>query len=256
MTVIEAIILGLVQGLTEFLPVSSSGHLIMAQKLLGVEGDLLFFDIMLHIGTLVAVFVVFYKDILGLLKPPFKSLGLLVLATIPAVIVMLLFKDHVETLFGGKFLFLGFLLTAGILMATEWYGRRAKSDKDITIYTALAMGAAQAIAVIPGISRSGSTISGGVFSGVQRNKVAKFSFLMSIPVILGSGLVSVLDVTVGGAGMGGIGVGAIIAGMLASAISGYFAVRFMLKIIQKCNYKWFSLYLAAAGVAAFFMFFL
>lgn len=244
MNIWEAILLGLVQGLTEFLPVSSSGHLVFFQNILGVQGDLLFFDVMLHIGTLVAVFVVFFKDILELFKPPFKTMGLLILATLPAGIVMLLLSDKIETLFEGQFLWIGFLITAVMLLITEYVGKKYSKDRPLGWQVSLIMGAAQAVAVVPGISRSGATISGGVYAGAKRETVAKFSFLMSIPVILGSGLVEVIKVQDWNA----IPISCVIAGMVAAAVSGFLAIKLMLKLIQKCNYKWFSLYLTALAL--------
>ncbi|HEY8423849.1 MAG TPA: undecaprenyl-diphosphate phosphatase [Clostridia bacterium] len=239
MNIWEAIALGIMQGLTEFLPVSSSGHLVMLQNILGVQGDLLFFDVMLHIGTLLAVFAVFFRDILGLFKPPFKTIGLLILATLPAGLVMLLFSDQIEALFEGRFLWIGFLITAVMLLVTEYVGRKYPRNNPLDVKVSLIMGVSQAVAVVPGISRSGATISGGVYSGVQRETVAKFSFLMSIPVILGSGFVEIIRVK----NWNSIPVYCVLAGMAAAAISGFLAIKLMLKLIQKCDYKWFSLYL-------------
>lgn len=248
MKIWEAIILGLLQGLTEFLPVSSSGHLVLVQNILGIDPAItLFFDVMLHVGTLIAVFVVFYKDILGLFKPPFKTLGLLVLATIPAGIVMLLFSDQIEVLFNGQFLWIGFLITAIMLLVTEYVGKKFPKDNPLGLRVSLIMGAVQAVAIVPGISRSGSTISGGVYAGASRTTVAKFSFMMSIPVILGSAFVEIIKVKDWNA----VPVLSAILGMLAAAVSGYLAIRLMLKIIQKCNYKWFSLYLIALSIITF-----
>ena len=248
MEIWKAILLGLLQGLTEFLPVSSSGHLVLVQNMLNIDPNLtLFFDVMLHMGTLIAIFIVFYKDILGLLKPPFKTLGLLVLATIPAGIVMLLFSDQIEALFNGQFLWIGFLITAIMLLVTEYVGKKYPKDNPLGLKVSLIMGAVQAVAIVPGISRSGSTISGGVYAGASRTTVAKFSFLMSIPVILGSAFVEIIKVKDWNA----VPVLAVILGMLAAAVSGYLAIRLMLKIIQKCNYKWFSLYLIALSIITF-----
>lgn len=239
MNIWEAILLGVVQGLTEFLPVSSSGHLVLFQNILGVQGELLFFDVMLHIGTLVAVFVIFFKDILDLFKPPFKTMGLLILATLPAGLVMLLLSDQIEALFEGRFLWIGFLITAVMLLVTEYVGRKYPKDRPLDLKVSLFMGFAQAVAVVPGISRSGATISGGVYAGAKRQTVAKFSFLMSVPVILGSGLVEVIKVQDWNA----VAIPCVLAGMLAAALSGFLAIKLMLKLIQKCDYKWFSLYL-------------
>lgn len=248
MKIWEAILLGLLQGLTEFLPVSSSGHLVLVQNMLGINPEItLFFDVMLHLGTLIAVFIVFYKDIFGLLKPPFKTLGLLVLATIPAGVAMLILSDKIEALFNGQFLWIGFLITAIMLLITEYIGKKHAKDKPLGLKVSLIMGAMQAVAVVPGISRSGSTISGGVYSGANRTTIAKFSFLMSIPVILGSAFVEIIRVEDWNA----VPALPIILGMLAAAVSGYLAIRLMFKLIQKCNYKWFSLYLVVLSIITF-----
>jgi undecaprenyl-diphosphatase len=249
MNVFEALILGLVQGLTEFLPVSSSGHLVLAQSLLGIEVSV-FFDIMLHVATLAAVCIVFFKDILNLFKPPFRTLLYLVIATVPAVIVMFLLKDHIDTLFGETFLPFAFLITAALLFVTEIFTKKSGGEllKPIDAKISLLMGAAQAVAVIPGISRSGSTIGAGLIAGGRREDVARFSFLMSIPIILGSAGYSALTDTVAAAAAD---IPALLAGMAAAFVSGFIAIRFMLKLIQKCNYKWFSLYLALLAVFTF-----
>lgn len=246
MNIWEAILLGLVQGLTEFLPISSSGHLVLFQNILGVQGDLLFFDVMLHVGTLAAVFTVFFRDIIDLFKPPFKTMGCLIIATLPAGIVMLLLSDQIEALFGGQFLWIGFLITALLLLATEFIGKKYPRNKPLDLKVSLIMGVSQAVAIVPGISRSGATISGGVYAGAKRETVAKFSFLMSIPVILGSGFFEIIKVQDWNA----VPIVCVIAGMIAAGLSGFLAIKFMLRLIQKCNYKWFSLYLIVLALVS------
>ncbi|HEY8419375.1 MAG TPA: undecaprenyl-diphosphate phosphatase [Clostridia bacterium] len=246
MNIWEAILLGLVQGLTEFLPISSSGHLVLFQNILGVQGDLLFFDVMLHVGTLAAVFTVFFRDIIDLFKPPFKTMGCLIIATLPAGIVMLLLSDQIEALFGGQFLWIGFLITALLLLATEFIGKKYPRNKPLDLKVSLIMGVSQAVAIVPGISRSGATISGGVYAGAKRETVAKFSFLMSIPVILGSGFFEIIKVQDWNA----VPIVCVIAGMIAAGLSGFLAIKLMLRLIQKCNYKWFSLYLIVLALVS------
>lgn len=260
----QALVLGLTQGLTEFLPVSSSGHLTFLQRVLGVDigGAELFFNIILHLGTLVAVCIIFWRDILALFKKPFKTLLYLVVATIPAAIVGLLLDDVIEdTLMGGAYvgvvLAVFFTVTAVVLFATEVFAKRRKNVLPLCWRTTLPMGVAQAVAILPGISRSGSTIAAGTFAGGDAEEVSKFSFLMSVPVILGSFLVSlvkgIIDKETGFAysfEVAGPQFGWCIAiGLIVSAISGLFAIKVMLAAIKKANYKWFSLYLVLLAIA-------
>ncbi|MGN0822878.1 MAG: undecaprenyl-diphosphate phosphatase [Candidatus Gallimonas sp.] len=258
MEIWQAIVLGTVQGLTEFLPVSSSGHLVLLQQIMNADfgGNELFFDVMLHFGTLIAVFFVFWRDVLDLFKKPFKTLLYLIVATIPAGLVGLFLNDYIEEKFyGGAYLAIGFALTALILLLCEFVAKRRKNPGlPLCWRTTVPMGLMQAIAVIPGISRSGSTIAAGVFAGADTKNVAKFSFLMSIPVILGSVVVSLKDVageTSALSTMGATGVIAVLLGVLFAALAGLFAIKLMLKVIGKANYKWFSLYLVALSFTCF-----
>lgn len=253
MEIWKAIILGLVQGLTEFLPVSSSGHLILFQKLLNVnlEAGELFLGVMLHIGTLVALIIVFAKQILSALKSP-PMLIYLVVATIPAAVVGLLFADKIDEIFyGTKYLGGFFLLTALFLLAAEWLSKRAVDGKQPNIKSSTTMGLMQALAVFPGLSRSGATITGGAAMGLKRQENANFSFLMSIPIIGGAALVEIYKQFIKGPGLPQGDLTAVLLGMAAAGISGYFAIRFMLKIIKKANYKWFSLYLVVIAAISF-----
>lgn len=265
MEIWQAVILGLVQGLTEFLPVSSSGHIAFFEGVFGIsDSDIaLFFMIILHLGTLVAVAIVFWRDILNLFKKPFKTLGYLVLATVPAVITGLLVKffDLDDYLLNrqvmGLVLAAFFTVTATVLFVTEMVVKKRVNQLPLCFKTTLPMGFAQALAVLPGISRSGSTICAGTLAGCKSEEVASFSFLMSIPVILGSFVVEL------GSGLysgeiqdsftntadGGLMLGISIAlGFIISAIAGLFAIKVMLKVIKKANYKWFSLYLILLAV--------
>lgn len=253
MEVWQAILLGLIQGLTEFLPVSSSGHLVLLQRLFGLDGGL-FIPIILHLGTLVAVCTVFFKDIIALFKKPFKTLFLLVLASIPAAVAGLFAGDYIEeVILNGKYaaiiLAIFFLLTATVLFVTEAVAKKRTKGCDICLRTAIPMGLAQAVAVLPAISRSGSTICAGTLAGGRSEEVAKFSFLMSVPVILGSFAVDLAKGLYAGSiqqtfAEGGITFGiAVAVGFIVSALVGLFAIKVMLKAIKKANYKWFSLYL-------------
>ncbi len=249
MNILQGIILGILQGLTEFLPVSSSGHLVLFQNIMGIDsGNMLFFNVMVHVGTLVAIFVVFWKDIVSLLRHPVQKLmGLLIVATIPAVIAELLIGDFIESTFGGQYLGVGFLLTAVLLTLSEMLSAQKRHrKKEISYANAAGIGCMQAVAVFPGISRSGSTLAGSLFMGLDRGLAAKFSFLMSIPVILGSTVLEGYKLVTDGAGT--VYLWPTIFGMIAAGLSGYFAVRFMLSLIRKRKMYGFALYVLVLGI--------
>jgi len=379
----QATVLGITQGLTEFLPVSSSGHLILMREFLGVwYGDFLMFDLLLHVATLVAIVMVFHKDIIKLFKPPFKVALFIVLASIPAAIAGFALSPLIRSVFyySATYLWAFFLLTAILLLISEMYEKRQtpkafildningakrlflkrrekaerlaeeamlkentikaenalgakllindtdkravndrpyddtqaggedcaerrglarffwnknknhtntafakkgacpKSVTDCSIETngnnpqkdndgngaflpdlklkhALAMGLMQAVAIFPGVSRSGSTIFGGVMTRGKRKTVAKFSFLMSIPVVLGALLVDVIDVARGAAPAAAvIPWYAYVLGILLSFVVGFFAIKFMMRLISKADFKWFSLYLFGLSILTFVIF--
>ena len=266
MDIIQAIILGIVQGLTEFLPVSSSAHLVFMTDLLGLPQNVAF-DTILHLGTLVAVVGYFWKDVLliissfissvldifrgkfkaGLEEKPFKKLSwLLIIGTIPAGKAGILFQKQFEALFSDV-LYVGFfLIVTGLLL---WGAERVKPGtkdvKDITFKNAIAIGIFQAIAIAPGISRSGATISAGLFSGLNRELAARFSFLLSIPAILGAAVVQMRHIN-----NVDISTLTMIAGFLAAMIFGYLAIKLLLKIIKERTLMIFAYYCWIVGVAA------
>lgn len=247
MEIWEAIVLGITQGLTEFLPVSSSGHLVLVRNMMDLAEVPLFFDVMLHLGTLVAVVVVLFKEIIGLFAHPVKNrLLVLIFASIPAGIVGLLFNDAIEGAYSGALLGICFMITAGILVLSEFLSARAVKKRGIDIKSGMVMGLMQTAALFPGISRSGSTIAGGLFLGTDRSKAASFAFLMSIPMILGSVLVEGMEVME--TGMGDVSTAALIAGTAAAAVSGFFAVKWMLNLIKKRKLFGFAIYVAAVGI--------
>jgi undecaprenyl-diphosphatase len=257
MSLIEAIALGAIQGITEFLPVSSSGHLVLLQKILGISEPVLLFDTMVHVGTLAAVFVVLRRDILAILRRIIQPMtGFLVLATIPAVIAALLLKDHIEAAFSsGASLGFAFLFTALALLVSESLSRRGGGPlkpANRTVMTwadALIIGLCQAAAIVPGVSRSGLTLSGGLSRKLDRDLTARFSFLLSIPAILGALALQVKDLAEGGQA-GGIGAAPIAAGTLTAALVGFFAVKFMLKIVRERSLRGFAVYVALLGILA------
>ena len=264
MNILYAVILGIVQGVTEFLPVSSSGHLVLLQKIFGITEPALFFDTMLHAGTLTAVFIVLWKEILEILKKPLQPLTwFLIIATIPAVAAALVFGKTIDNLFeSGKFLGVAFLITALLLSIAESLSKRAgaegglKKREDMNWIDALVIGILQAIAIIPGISRSGATISGALSRKLDRDFAARFSFLLSIPAILGAVVLQSKDILKLGIAdetvNGGISTAAVITGTLFAAVTGYFAIRFMLKIIREKSLRGFAIYTTILGILILF----
>ncbi len=261
----KSIVLGTVQGITEFLPVSSSGHLSLLQRVLGFNmagGSMMFVNVMLHLGTLAAVVFVFWRDILGLFKKPFKTLLMLVVATVPAAVVGVLAADKIDAIFAGAqgllYLAVCFACTAAMLLACEIVSKRWKAPKPLGWKNALPMGLMQAVALFPGISRSGSTIVAGAVTGAKREEVAKFSFLMSIPIILGSVVMEVKDLIFPGEegialSFGGPEAVGMVFGVVCAAIFGFFSVKVMLKVIGKANYKWFAFYLVLLSMTCFWL---
>ena len=246
MEIYQAIILGAIQGIAEFIPISSSGHLLLIQRLLGITEGALFFHVMLHIATLIPVFIVFYKEILGLFKRPFNKLVYLIIATIPAMITGILLGDVIDQVFyagnllSAILLSMTFALTAVELVFAEKISKKTDNALPLSYKSSIIMGVAQGIAIAPGLSRSGTVIASGCFAKLDRSENASFAFLMSIPIILGAAVLS---------GYKAIKTGIVIEllplvfGMATAMITGYIAIKFMLKIIKKANYKWFSLYL-------------
>ena len=241
MSVIQAILLGILQGLTEFLPVSSSGHLIVFRSFLGIEGPMLSFDIILHVGTLFAVIAVFGKDIWSLIRHPFRrEVAALIVATIPVVVVGVFFSDLITGVFSTTLSVGIALIFTGILMfvSDRFYGQRTM--KNLSMGNALVVGIFQGLAVIPGLSRSGSTIFGALLCGMNRKQAAKFSFLLSVIAILGAAGKQSLDII---QETGGLVLEPIyFIGMVAAAVSGFFAIKFFLRLLEKSSMKFFAFY--------------
>ena len=257
MSILQAAVLGLVQGLAEFLPISSSGHLLLARMLMGISdeaaatGPYMMLDVLLHAGTLLAVLVVFWKDWWAILKNPFRSrtLLLLIIASLPALAVVVLLGDVVDSFFTGWFLGVSFLITAVFMLIAETVSRRrARWEERPGFRHAVCMGLMQAVALLPGVSRSGSTLMGGVASGLNRKSAAKFSFMMSAPAILGSLIFEGKDALEMGY-MEELALVPTIVGVLVAAVSGYLAIRFMLRLISRVSLNWFALYVALLGLA-------
>ncbi len=243
-----ALLLALVQGLTEWLPVSSSGHLVVIQQIFGLDMPVAF-DILLHLGTLASVVAYFWRDILALLRafftfdtsnPDFKTILLLVLGSIPAALAALFFLDAFESLFANLFAVgVGFIVTALILLLSRL--RRGKDD--VGWRTALAMGIFEALALVPGISRSGSTISSGLFFGVEKEKVFRFAFLLSIPAIIAATAVEMIKTP------SIILDPASVAATVVAAVVGYVAIRLVKRFVISDRFYLFAIYCIALGLA-------
>jgi len=250
---VKAIILGVIQGITEFLPISSSGHLVLGSELLHFQEGGLAFGVFLHLGTLVSVCIVFRRELSAMLTAPIAVLQkradkeltrffywdiYVVVATLPAVVVGLFFKDSIEGLFTNILLVYCMLFMTGLIMVATPYIRERKVE--LNCPRALLIGCAQAVAILPGLSRSGSTIFTGMFLGINRETVARFSFIMSIPAIIGAAVLQLGDLI--GNPPESESLLLVVAGTVASAVSGYFAIILLLNVIRKNKLHYFGYY--------------
>jgi undecaprenyl-diphosphatase len=249
LTIIQALVLGMVQGLTEFLPVSSSGHLVIFQHLFGIKGSPLTFDVLVHLGTLLAVFVAFWDDIAAIFKKPFSRLTyLIIVGCIPAGLMGFFLKPLFARAFESLLVVgIGLLITGVVLKVSEIVSDNSlvmKEVRETGYLDVLFIGLLQGIAIVPGISRSGSTIAGGLLAGLDRTFAARYSFLLSIPVILGAALVQLKDFTpdtVTGSMV------PYIVGPLTAAVFGYFAIKIVLKLVENGRLSIFSYYCWIVG---------
>ena len=249
MKIWEGIVLGFIQGLTEFLPVSSSGHLLLLEKL-GVGEESLFFNICLHVGTLFSVLIVTRKSWINLVKNPKNKTTLyLVLSCLPTVAIALLLKTFAPTLIEGDYLPLGFMATAVLLMGCEKLNN-ARNDT-LSFKSSILSGVFQGIAVLPGISRSGATITALRLAGVDKEQSADFSFLMSIPIILGSLILEGVDVFMGGYTLSTDEILPLILGTITAFLSGCFAIKFFLNMVKNHSLKPFAIYTFLMSIASF-----
>ncbi|MBP3763659.1 MAG: undecaprenyl-diphosphate phosphatase [Bacteroidales bacterium] len=274
----ESLILGIVQGLTEYLPVSSSGHLAIGQALFGIDNgaENLTFTVMVHVATVLSTIVVFWREIWGILVDLFQwlrslfvhdettlsekiknanegtrySLNILI-SMIPIGIVGFTLKDKVESVFGSGLLVVGFCLLVTSFLLSYSYFANPRQRENISPLHALIIGCAQALAVLPGLSRSGSTIATGMLLGNKKEKLAQFSFLMVIPPILGEALLDTKDMLSMGISnaMAGISPSVLLVGFVAAFVSGLVACRWMVNIVKKGKLIWFALYCAVVGIA-------
>jgi undecaprenyl-diphosphatase len=258
MTLLEAIILGMVQGLTEFLPISSSGHLVLVQKLLGIDlssessrAMIMTYYVALHLATLFAVIIHYWKKVWEILKHPFSKFPMQILvSTIPAVILTLLLGDAIEgTYVSSALLGPGFIFTGLAIALGEKLGNGRKGLEELKTSDSLLMGAAQGIALLPSVSRSGMTITTALALGFCREFAADFSFLMSIPPIMGGVLLDTLDLVKGNTlSFEAIGLTNLLAGMAAAGITGFLAIRLMLAAVKKMKMKYFAYYVIILGL--------
>ena len=268
MTILEAIVLGVLQGITEFLPVSSSGHLVLMQHFLGIKESQIFFDVMLHFGTLGAVIIVYYQVIGSLVRTGFSTLfqagfyrhprltisntldlrliWFLLLGSIPTGLIALLFKDSLEAIFGKPMVVAGMLIITGLILQLSRLGQwRRQTETPLRAWHTPLVGIVQGLAIIPGISRSGSTISISLLFGLSPQVAAQYSFLLSILAILGAVVLKLKDV-----GEITIAPAVIVAGTLTSFIVGYIALRFLLAMLNRGKFSIFSYYCFALGIVA------
>ena len=268
MPIFDAIILGLVQGITEFLPISSSGHLIIARTLLGVNvSNGLAFDAVLQLATVLAVIVYFWKDLWRLLQTALRKLGrmpvnkkdetllyAILIGTIPAVVLGLSLQSLMETVFRSAILVAGVLFIGSLLfMVAEWWYQRTPRTNNLTVWKGLQIGFFQCLALVPGMSRSGSTIVGGMFLGLTREEAARFSFLLAVPVIAGSGLKMLLDLATSNEGFDWVGIGV---GSVVAFASGMVAIRFLMRFVRTHSlwpFIWYRILMAAFVAFIFFL---
>lgn len=267
MSLLSSLLLGLIQGISEFLPISSSGHLSIAQNLLNLQAvgkEHLFFDVLLHLGTLAAVFVAYWQDVVDMVREFFSAIGdlihhrtsphtpparrlllMVIVATLPLFIILPI-KDAIESLYyNTAFIGAALLVTGFLLFFSDRVKKGRKTEKTATVLDALIVGLAQAVATCPGISRSGTTICTGLFLGFDRKYAVRFSFLMSIPAVLGANLLDLADAVHKGVDMTQLPV--YLVGILAAAISGYLCIRLIRVIADRGKFGWFAYYCWAVG---------
>jgi len=246
----QAALLGIIQGLTEFIPVSSSGHLVIFQYFLNIKEAQLLFNVVVHLGTLIPIFIIYRREIIEILKlkkERRKETFYILLAIIPTGIIGILFEDFFESLFSNPYLTSLMLIITGIILyVTEMIDGGEKDLEELKFWQPILVGIAQGGAIIPGISRSGSTIAASLFQGLNRETAARFSFLMSIPVIGGAGFLQFLNVLESGEIV--VGIDILIIGVLSAAVSGYIAIRVLLKILKEKKLNYFSYYYWAAAL--------
>ena len=254
MDLIQTIILGVIQGLTEFLPISSSGHLVLAQHFMGVQNQGILLEINLHMGTMFAILIYYYDEIKQLLRSAIKNrensreyIISLCVATIPAVFTGLFLKSYIEATYTASLVKYMLIITG--LMVGSTYFFQNKIEKEIVVITAFYIGIAQAFALLPGISRSGIVISVALMLGIQKDKAAKFAFFMAIPVLIGAGLLQLFSIDL----QPSVTFMQLLAGFISSAVTGYLVINWLLSVISKGKFYLFSLYCFTVSIIAFML---
>ena len=269
MTYIQSALLGLVQGLAEFLPISSSGHLALLQNIFGIEEGILFFSVMLHLGTLISLFIVYWKDIWALIIEFFKTIKdlltrkglalegndtrrlmvMIIVTTIITGFIGIFFEDFFESLYSSCVVIgVGLIITGILMFVSEKLGQGNRNVSNLNARNAIFIGIMQGIAIIPGISRSGSTLVAGLACNFNRKLAVKYAFLISIPTIAGSFILELKDALVAGIDMTIVGPTAV--GVVIAAISGLFAIKFMIKLVSNRKLKYFAYYVWLIGILA------
>ncbi|MCD6109349.1 undecaprenyl-diphosphatase UppP [bacterium] len=263
MNYLEALILGILQGITEFLPISSSGHLVIGESLLGLNVEALkSFDVVVHLGTFSAIIIYFWKDVVGLFKGLFAYFGFMkknthnkeyqslivyiIIGTIPAVLVGLFLEEPIDFLFRNT-LYVGFwmIIVGEVFLLAEIVFKKFKKEGEMNWKKALIIGIAQSVALIPGVSRSGSTIATGLFQGINREKAARFSFLLALPAIFGAGLLTgIKEMKAGGIDLEFL---PLLIGFISAMVAGFASVYFLMKFLKKHSLNVFAYYLFAIG---------
>ena len=253
MSLFEAVFLGIIQGLTEFLPISSSGHLVIFQHLLGVNDGGLIFEVVVHFGTLLAVLAVYWKDIAALVTKPFQKYNLLLIAaTVPTAIIGLSLDELFETMFTSvKVVGISLLITGVLLAVAELLARRQEGADIKKFGHAVLIGTGQALAITPGISRSGTTIALGMMLGLNRETAARFSFILSIPAILGATLLKTKDLFL--YPLPTVEIIPYLVGAVCAALSGFLAIKLLLSILRKGRLFYFSIYCWLLGLIVLFV---
>lgn len=258
---LESLLLGILQGLTEFLPVSSSGHLTIGQELLNLDttaADNLLFTVTVHAATVMSTIVILWKEIENLFKGTFftkqwnpekEYVAKIILSCIPVMIVGLFFKDHVEAIFGSGLLIVGCCLLVTAMLLTFAYYAKPRKKESISYRDAFIIGLSQAVAVLPGLSRSGTTIATGLILGNKKENIAQFSFLMVLIPILGETFLNIIDMIKDPSLLGGIGFMPLAVGFLGAFLSGCLACKFMIGLVKKGKLIYFAIYCAIVGVA-------
>lgn len=263
MDIFDSVILGALQGVTEFLPISSSGHLVLAESVLGLKVDALkSFDVAVHMGTLVSILIYFWKDFVGLVNAFFrilfwrrkkdeyeKLIGFIILGTLPAVFAGLFLGDKIDEIFRGVEMVGVSMMTTAILFLIAEYANKNSAKSSVNFVKSFIIGLFQAIALIPGVSRSGSTISAGLLQKMKREDAARFSFLLGIPAIAGAGVLTFMGDSSAAQELELV---PIIVGFLLSAFVGFGAIYFLMKFLKNHSLKIFSLYLLVVGAVVYF----